>query len=340
MERVIRFDLKPWSRSVYSAIRDAQVMAGYDRACRSAFTAEGTDEGDFMIPPGFDYFSEEGLRGLEADKKRELVLERFDQEIYWISSHEENLLKLLLIGDGSVPFVPPMVPVAEGLFRRCWCYIGYDGDYQLRLQDGLTRLLTERLQSPAFAMSRHMMFRLEAIIFSIVFVYGYANLSLTTDMICEAVTQAGLKMDGTSLKRTAKGLADHIRREPGGEYLIHPALRDPDKLMAQSLNYWNGNMAITIQNLQGGMNACLPVEREAVEAANRYLAELSRNDPELEHIQENVYYMFKQGASLEEAEEYLSPKLSFSGSRQLRSILESLKRDVVPWGAAPGSVIS
>ena len=41
-----------------------------------------------------------------------------------------------------------------------------------------------------------------------------------------------------------------------------------------------------------------------------------------------------------EAEEYLSPKLSFSGSRQLRSILESLKRDVVPWGAALGSVIS
>lgn len=340
MERIIRFDIKQWSRSVYSAIRDAQAQAGYDRACRSAFTAEGTDEGDFLIPPGCDYFSEEGRCGLTSDEKRELALERFEREIYWITSQEESLLKLLLIGDGSVPFVPPMVPVAEGLIKRCWCHVGYDGNYLLKLQDGMAPRLADKLQSPAFALSRHMMFRLEAIIFSIVFIYGYANLSLTADMIFEAVTQTGVKMDVTGLRRSAKALADYIRRGSGGEYLIHPALRDPEKLMAQSLNYWNGNMAITIRNLQGGMNACLPTERESVEAANKFLAEMSRNDPELEHLPENVYYMFKQGASLDEAEEYLSPKLSFAGSRQLRSILIGMKRDIIPWGAAVGGVDS
>ena len=338
MERVISFRDMPWEQSVFSVMREKQLNAAYTQSCR---------EGKMLIsgaagarPLGKIYYPEAPLFKGKAQTEDDYIRDNLENDIYCIGAQEENLLTVLLMGEGSVPFVMPMAPAAEGLIRRGWCSVEQEKACILRLREGFYDPIMAVFQSPAFHVTRRMVFRLEAIVYSLVFIYGYANMEFTANMICDAVSQTGMAMNKWSFFRAVRGYAEYCRTGDGTEYLIHPALRDPERLITQGLGMWDGGMAVTIQNLEGGMNACLPQEREAVEAANRFVGETARQDADAEHLSENLYYMFKQGATETEAALYLQPKMAVSAQRRMHRVLLKLKEDVIPWGQDKGGRVN
>ncbi len=333
MKRLIDFSALPWKDSVYSAIVRNELKACYERLMLLSQNGE-TDL-------SMEKYSLVG--SYEAEERKttaEYTHQDFVNELLAMGTQEENLLKLMIINDGRLPVPAAGAAVAESLVRRGWCTLDTESTVSLVLKDDISQYAVSTMNTDIYLKSRELMFRLEAVVYSIVFMYGYANTSLISEIVLSAVEHTGINLEKRFFLRSMKCFLDYVCDGTGNEYLIHAALRDPMKLIGQEISYTGKEVRIDIQHMAGGMNSCLPGERNAVEAFETYLERNCRPESNPAEIRENIYYMAKQGTDESEMIRILNPELMFSAPKTLQTEIEKLLRAVIPWGMIDKGVIN
>ena len=335
MRRPVLPDSTAWHEGTKSYLEAAQIQR-----CRDALLS-WPETGIFETPSSLDakwmeahsYYHTGAGKGWTAEALRQAVLSAADREALSLSVDEDTLVKRMLLTDGTAEIGEwSHFAAAVSLLKRLWCtFREQDEDTAcLALADEMKKTLLNALSSERCIPAREALFRLDAMLNCMLYLYGYV---FPEPLLAQFLQNAG-KLKGIleypDLLRYAKASFEYVTAG-NSLILVHPALRLTGKCLERIYRTDASGWDVTGEMMLGGMNSLLAGEKPALDCFVATVRNAVRPDCSLQALADDLRYMAKQGASRGEMEQIFSESLCVLPDRNMLSALERLRQETMPW---------
>jgi len=343
LQRFAAFPVERWSDKVMSVLREQQLEACQERLSRcpeKGLFDDITQAELGEIYPGSYLAWEKGAAQPALRQVREKVLGMAEEEVCFLSSREDNLVKRMLMA-GGVTVLDDWedISAAESLIKRMWCVIRIDEENDMAtlcLQGEVTGQLVKGMSSPAYSLIRQHIFRFDATLNALLYLSGFLHAAVPARHFLEQLRADKLPADKRIVGRYLKSAFDYWELEQEDMLLVHPGLYDPENLISRLKGMGVPEMQLTHAMMLGGMNGLLPEEAASADSMRFALHGAVRPELDEEDVLDDLRMMAKQGASLEEMREVLENCLCVLPTPAMLGALYQVHMQTVRWiGMAP-----
>lgn len=347
MQRFATFPVEHWSDKVMSVLREQQLEACQERLSRCPQKGLFDDITDLELREIFagSYLAWE-MRTDSPDlgDVRKTVLDAAAEEACFLSEREDNLVKRMIIGEGSVYLDDwEDISAAESLVKRMWCTIHIDFEKDmavLRMQQKVMDEVMRGMSEAHYPRIRQAVFRFEATLNALLYLSGFLHATVPARHFMEQLHREKLPADKHLIGRYLKSAFDYWHHEHEEMLLVHPGLYDPGNLIERLKGLGVPEMQLTHAMMLGGMNGMLPEERASSESLRFALHGAVRPELDEEDVLDDLRMMAKQGASLEEMREVLENCLCVMPTPAMLSALYQVHMQTVRWLGMPPAVVN
>ncbi len=320
------------------ACRTRLLSCGY----RSLF--EDLGPGEYREMWQGSYAAQESAPAPDIEELRLRVLESAGEEVIYISRGEEDLLKRMFVNGWSMAADSwEQLPAIESLLKRLWCVLRFsdeDNTAEVTLVPELRPVLTEGLKNARIPLMRDALFRLGAMMHSIRYIYGFVFPCPLLDQFRAEIEKREIVFDKVLTERYIKAEFDYMFTPDGQLFLPHPALAFPERFLSGSSMTEAGVTEINFQNMLGGMGGILPEEVPSVTCFKGTVAGGIRPENDLNQTVDDLRYMAKQGAALEDMVRILKSACTVLPSQRMIDALERMRQEAVLWTGSLSAVLN
>ncbi len=325
-----------WEEQLSSVLTQKQLEACEDRIAayppRSIFDDLSLTEWKQLRALSYLAF-EPKRRSADIGETRAFVQEDFAAEARFLFSGEDALLVRLVLHGGTYPIEDmEELPFAESLLKRMWCTASFEEeDLLVTLHPVLMDRVEEIYRSDTYKVLRQLTFQTEALIHSILYTRGGCHLPSMTAACSDLLKQNGIAdFRPEWIERSMKAAFEYVR-EGDADYLVHPALRNAKEKIRRGDYPEIRSFEESAESILGGMNDMLPQEKDAQNEMLAAVLRCLRPECEPAEVCNDLRFMAKQGASLNEMREVLSNTLMSYVTPKIENALIRLQRETVPW---------
>ena len=234
MQYIAQGHKEKWRDRVQSILVDEQLEACRDRLLsfdeRGIFDDLSPLETELLFSRS--YYASEGHK-LSLEELRSKVLENAQEEVQYLSFGEDALVKRMLMRGGELELDDlDQLPYAESLIRRLFCTIAFDDEDEATL-----RLCPEIAEKASAAYSltrapiRELLFRVEAMVHSIIYLYGFVYAESLSDQLTKELNAKRVRISKAYMNRFLKSSFLYTYNREGRLFLPHPGLWDPERVL-------------------------------------------------------------------------------------------------------------
>ena len=335
MQRPVLPDSTAWHEGTKSYLEAAQIQR-----CREVLRS-WPEPGIFETRSSLDaewmeahsYYRTDGGKRRTPDALKQAVVSAADREALSLSVDEDTLVKRMLLTDGTAEITEwSHFAAAVSLLKRLWCtFREQDEDTAcLALADEMKKPLLNALSSERCIPAREALFRLDAMLNCMLYLYGYVFPEPLLAQFLQNVGKLKGILEYPDLLRYAKASFEYVTAG-NSLILVHPALRLTGKCLERIYRTDASGWDVTGEMMLGGMNSLLAGEKPALDCFVATVRNAVRPDCSLQALADDLRYMAKQGASRGEMEQIFSESLCVLPDRNMLSALERLRQETMPW---------
>ena len=329
-----------------SVLREQQLEACQERLSsrprQGLFDVLCEDEWAALYKGSFYY--QEGLRELPSQQAlQDRVLGLLKEEARFLSPLEDDLVKRMLIGDGSAAITDwDEISTAEALCSRLWCTleIREDETAVLSLQPQLKDTIRDTMLTSAYLRTRSQLFSFDATLHSLLYLSGFLHAAVPMRHFKMVLAENATLNTDRLIARYLRAGFDYIKTPQGEILLLHPGLADPEHLLHTLSRFEAPETHLTREMMLGGMNGILAEEVASCEAMRGALAGAVRPEYGEDEALEDLRMMAKQGAKLSEMREVLEGMLCVLPTPRMLDALTELHLQTVRWMGMPSAVLN
>lgn len=318
------------------------------------FSPEATDaDAQALLTASFDNATELSKRQLlTIEELRAAVLTRLPLETQYMDVSERYLLMVLLQEGGSaVVEDPARFGAVESLVKRMWCGVRQEGEgWQITLPEALREPLEQAQQQWINSTSQRRLYHFNNIVFSLLYTAGLADERRLMEMFLHDVIQRDDWLACDIARRYMKAQFDYITDASGKLILVHPALVDPERMLA--LQRPEGFLPAAVEQSQFAIAAgmfsvsmerwlkapeydqrldILPDEIPAHNRMTLLLMDAVRPDYEPDECAEDLRLLIKQDYPYEEVNEAMKAMLVQMPTKEMDAALRELYLSTPRW---------
>jgi len=344
--RISTCRVEQWCDKTMSVMRERQLEACQDRLyrCPPGGIFDELCEDEVRSLFHFSYYAREmRMRTPSLEELRELVTQRIGQEVCFLSSREDELMKRMLMGNGETYLDSwEEISAAEALISRLWCNLQVvdEDSARLCLPERLIQPITEAMMTEEYTRTRERLFTFDATLHSLLYLSGFLHASVPMSHYYQQYSKDADGLTGIMIDRHLRSAFDYTETAEGEILLLHPGLADPEKLLSSLSQSQPIEIRLTKEMMLGGMNELLPEEVASFEAMRGALFGAIRPEYGEEEALEDLRMMAKQGASLNEMREVMESMLCVLPTPRMLEALNQLHLQTVRWLGMPSPVLN
>ena len=230
------------------------------------FDGKATDkDAQALLNASFDNMTHLGRRRLLTISELK-VLMRLALEAQFLDVNERYLL-MVLLQEGGTAIVedPARFGAVESLVKRLWCSVCPEGEgWRISLPEPLREPLELAQQQWISGGSQRRLYHFNNVVFSLLYTAGMVDEKRPMEMFLQDVIQRDDWMAHDIARRYMQTQFDYITDGSGKMILVHPALVDPERMLA--LQRPSGVLSPEVEACQLGIAASMfniPMERWA-----------------------------------------------------------------------------
>ncbi len=307
---------------------------------RGLFSDLGPLEGAELRRRAYD--AQEGKAPSSTQELRERVLRRAEEEAMYLGRAEDEIVRQMAANGWSVIADDwEQLPALESLIRRSWCTISFNDDDStavMTVEPPLREAIFRGLNNQKTPAVRETLFRFSAMLHSIRYLYGFVYPCPLMEQFRAELKKKQLDLPNKLTERFIKAEFDYMITDDGQLFLPHPALADPGRILSEKNLRDAGTAEITFENMLGGMGGILPEEVPSVTCFKGMIAGAIRPESNLNQTVDDLRYMAKQGAGLNEMVRILRGRCSMLPSQRMIDALERMRQEAVLWTGSLSAV--
>lgn len=318
------------------------------------FDGKATDkDAQALLNASFDNMTHLGRRRLlTISELKAAVLMRLALEAQFLDVNERYLL-MVLLQEGGTAIVedPARFGAVESLVKRLWCNVRPEGEgWRISLPEPLREPLELAQQQWISGGSQRRLYHFNNVVFSLLYTAGMVDEKRPMEMFLQDVIQRDDWMAHDIARRYMQTQFDYITDGSGKMILVHPALVDPERMLA--LQRPSGVLSPEVEACQLGIAASmfnipmerwaaapeydqrldiLPDEMPAHEQMTMALTDAVRPDYEPDECAEDLRLLIKQDYSYEEVYEAMKAMLQQMPTKDMDAALRELYLSTPRW---------
>lgn len=291
----------------------------------------------------FSYYAEENMKKPPLKKLRKMILKSAEKETAFLGAGETALLLRCLQENGRTEINDwNEIGAVEGLVKRLWCKTVRDdeGVIGLVIQEEVRDVVFKELLDIRKLLTKAAGLAVFAMVDSVLYLNGFVYADWVLKHV--QVKELSEMSDDTDrlIMRALKSDYDYLVDPSGKTVLLHAALADPADVLKR-VGYGAYQIPeLPVPMISNGMTNELPGEKEACLALAGTIAPYIRQENNLSETIDDLKYMAKQNASLDEMKPVLQNALACLPKTDMLEALRRLWIETVRWVWLPGGVLN